>query len=116
MGIKDRIKKTVAKGAMKVAQTKTGKKVVNKAMEKHLKDMPEGPQKEAAKKALENIQNMSYDEQQEMAEKMKKLRGGMEMKYDMTAIDQMKMMERIRKMSPQERKEYEELARKMMGM
>jgi len=116
MGIKDSIKRTVAKGAMKVAQTKTGKKVMDKAMEKHLSSMPEGPQKEAAKRALENLQNMSYDEQQEMAEKMKKLMGGMEMKEDMTAIDQMKMMERIRKMTPQERKEYEDLARKMMGM
>ncbi|MFA7169844.1 MAG: hypothetical protein WC178_03240 [Candidatus Paceibacterota bacterium] len=116
MGIKDSIKRTVAKGAMKVAQTKTGKKVIDMAMEKQLKDMPEGPQKDAARAAMERIQNMSYEEQQDIAEKMKKLMGGVEMKDDMTAIDQMKMMERIRKMSPQERKEYEELARKMMGM
>jgi len=116
MGIKDSIKKTVAKGAMKVAQTKTGKKVIDMAMEKQLKDMPEGPQKEAARQAMERIKNMSYEEQEELAEKMKKLLGGMEMKENMTAIDQMKLMQRLRTMSPQERKEYEDLARKMMGM
>jgi hypothetical protein len=116
MGIKDSIKKTLQKGAMKAAQTKTGKKVVDMAMEKQLKDMPEGPQKEAARQAMERIKNMSYEEQEELAEKMKKLLGGMEMKENMTAIDQMKLMQRLRTMSPQERKEYEDLARKMMGM
>lgn len=116
MGIKDSIKNTVAKGAMKVAQTKTGKKIIDKAMEKHLNDMPEGPQKEAAKRALENLQNMSYEEQQEIAQKMQKLLGGIEMKNEMTAVEQMQLMKRIRNMSPQERKEYEDLARKMMGM
>jgi len=116
MGIKDSIKKTVTKGALKMAQTKTGQKVVDMAMEKQLKDMPEGPQKEAARQAMERIKNMSYEEQQDMADKMKRLLGGLEMKDEMTTIDQMKLMERIRKMSPQERKEYEDLARKMMGM
>jgi hypothetical protein len=65
---------------------------------------------------MERIKNMSYEEQEELAEKMKKLLGGIEMKENMTAIDQMKLMQRIRTMSPQERKEYEDLARKMMGM
>lgn len=116
MGIKDSLKKTVQKGAMKVAQTKAGQKVMNAALEKQLKGMPEGPQKEAARQALERISNMSYEEQQEMADKMKKLLGGIEMKEDMTTIDQVKLMQRIRTMSAQERKEYEELARKMMGM
>jgi hypothetical protein len=115
MGIKDSIKKTVAKGAMKMAQTKTGQKVIDKAIEKQLKDMPEGPQKEAARQAMERIKSMSYEEQEALAEKMKKLLGGLEMKENMTAIDQMKIMQRLRTMSPQERKEYEELARKMMG-
>ncbi len=110
------MKKTVQKGAIKVAQTKTGQKLIDKAMEQKLKDIPEGPQREAAKAAMERIKNMSYEEQQEIAEKMKKLMGGLEPSDDMTAIDQMKMMERFRKMSPQERKEYEDLARKMMGM
>lgn len=116
MGIKDSIKKTVQKGAMKVAQTKAGKKVIDMAIEKQLQGIPEGPQKEAARQAMERIKNMSYEEQEEMAEKMKKLLGGIEMKENMTAIDQMKLMQRIRTMSPQERKEYEDLARKMMGM
>jgi hypothetical protein len=116
MGIKDSIKKTVAKGAMKVAQTKTGKKVIDMAMEKQLKDMPEGPQKDAARSAMERIKNMSYEEQEALAAKMQKLMGGIEMKEDMTAIDQMKLMQRLRTMSPQERKEYEDMARKMMGM
>ena len=116
MGIKDSIKKTVAKGAMKMAQTKTGQKVLDLAMEKQLKDMPDGPQKEAARSAMERIKNMSYEEQEEMATKMQKLLGGIEMKDNMTTIDQMKLMQRIRTMSPQERKEYEDLARKMMGM
>jgi hypothetical protein len=116
MGIKDSIKRTVARGAMKVAQTKAGKKVVDMAMEKQLKDMPEGPQKEAARQAMERIKNMSYKEQEEIAEKMKRLLGGIEMKDNMTAIDQMKLMQKIRTMSPQERKEYEDMARKMMGM
>lgn len=116
MGIKDSIKKTVQKGAMKVAQTKAGKKVIDMAIEKQLQDIPEGPQKEAARQAMERIKNMSYEEQQELTEKMKKLLGGIEMKENMTAIDQMKLMQRIRTMSPQERKEYEDLARKMMGM
>lgn len=116
MGIKDSLKKTVQKGALKVAQTKAGKKIIDKAMEQKLKDLPEGPQKEAARAALERIQNMSYEEQEEMADKMKKLLGGIEPSENMTAIDQMKLMERLRKMTPQERKEYEDLARKMMGM
>lgn len=116
MGIKDSIKKTVQKGAMKVAQTKTGQKVMDMAIEKQLKDIPDGPQKEAARAAMERIKNMSYEEQQEMAEKMKKLLGGIEPNDNMTAIDQVKLMERMRKMSPQERKEYEDLARKMMGL
>jgi len=116
MGIKDSIKKTVQKGAMKVAQTKTGQKVMDMAIEKQLKDIPDGPQKEAARQAMERIKSMSYEEQQEMADKMKKLLGGIEPSDSMTAIDQMKLMERMRKMSPQERKEYEDLARKMMGM
>jgi hypothetical protein len=115
MGIKDSIKKTMAKGAMKVAQTKTGKKMIDAAMEKQLKDMPEGPQKEAARAAMDRIKNMSYEEQEELASKMQKLLGGIEMKDDMTAIDQMKLMQRLRNMSSQERKEYEDLARKMMG-
>lgn len=110
MGFKDSIKKVVGKGAMKFAKTKVGKKVMNKAMEKQLKDMPAGAQKEMAMRAMENMQNMSYDEQQEMAEKMKKLMGGKE------NPSQLEMMERLRKMSSQERKEYEELARKMMGV
>jgi len=116
MGIKDSIKKSMAKGAMKVAQTKTGKKVMDMAIEKQLKSMPEGPQKEAARAAMERIASMSVEEQQEMADKMKRLLGGMEMKEDMTAIDQVKIMQRIRTMTPQERKEYEDLARKMMGL
>lgn len=116
MGIKDSLKKVATKGAMKVAQTKTGQKVLDAAIEKQLKDMPDGPQKDAARAAMERIKNMSYEEQQEMAEKMKKLLGGIEPNDNMTAIDQMKLMERLRKMSPQERKEYEDLARKMMGM
>ncbi len=116
MGIKDSLKKTVQKGAMKVAQTKTGQKIIDKALEKQLKDIPEGPQKEAARAAMQRIKSMSYEEQQEIADKMKKLLGGIEPTDNMTAIDQMKLMERLRKMTPQERKEYEELARKMMGM
>lgn len=116
MGIKDSIKNTLKKGAIKAAQTKTGKKVMDMAIEKQLKDMPDGPQKEAARQAMERIKNMSYEEQEELANKMKKLLGGMELKEDMTAIDQMKLMQRLRTMSPQERKEYEDLARKMMGM
>lgn len=116
MGIKDSLKKTVQKGAMKIAQTKTGQKVLDKAIEKQLKDIPDGPQKEAARAAMERIKNMSYEEQEEMAEKMKRLLGGIEPSDNMTAIDQMKLMERMRKMTTQERKEYEELARKMMGM
>lgn len=116
MGIKDSIKKTVQKGAMKVAQTKTGQKVMDMAIEKQLKEIPDGPQKEAARAAMERIKNMSYEEQQEMAEKMKRLLGGIEPNDNMTAIDQVKLMERMRKMSPQERKEYEDLARKMMGL
>lgn len=116
MGIKDSLKKTVQKGAMKVAQTKTGQKFIDKALEKQLKDIPEGPQKEAARAAMQRIKNMSYEEQQEIADKMKKLLGGIEPNDNMTAIDQMKLMERLRKMTPQERKEYEELARRMMGM
>lgn len=116
MGIKDSLKKTVAKGAMKVAQTKTGQKVLDMAIEKQLKDIPEGPQKEAARQAMDRIKNMSYEEQQEMTEKMKKLLGGIEPSENMTAIDQVKLMQRLRNMTPQERKEYEDLARKMMGM
>jgi len=116
MGIKDSLKKAASKGAMKMAQTKTGQKVLDAAIEKQLKDMPDGPQKDAARAAMERIKNMSYEEQQEMAEKMKKLLGGIEPNDNMTAIDQMKLMERLRKMSPQERKEYEDLARKMMGL
>lgn len=116
MGIKDSLKKTMAKGAMKVAQTKTGQKVLDMAIEKQLKDIPEGPQKEAARQAMDRIKNMSYEEQQEMAEKMKKLLGGIEPSENMTAIDQVKLMQRLRNMTPQERKEYEDLARKMMGM
>jgi|GEM_PF-1443958 hypothetical protein len=116
MGIKDSLKKTVAKGAMKVAQTKTGQKLIDKAMEQKLKDIPEGPQREAARAAMERIKNMSYEEQQEIADKMKRLLGGIEPSENMTAIDQVKLMERLRKMTPQERKEYEELARKMMGI
>ena len=116
MGIKDSLKKVAAKGAMKIAKTKAGQKVMDMAIEKQLKDMPEGPQKEAARAAMDRIKNMSYEEQQEMADKMKKLLGGIEPTNDMTAIDQVKLMERMRKMSPQERKEYEDLARKMMGL
>lgn len=101
---------------MKVAQTKTGQKVLDMAIEKQLKDIPDGPQKDSARAAMERIKNMSYEEQQEMAEKMKRLLGGIEPGNNMTAIDQTKLMERMRKMSPQERKEYEDLARKMMGM
>lgn len=116
MGIKDSLKKTVAKGAMKMAQTKAGQKVLDAAIEKQLKDIPDGPQKEAARAAMERIKNMSYEEQEEIAAKMQKLLGGIQPGDNMTAIDQMKLMERLRKMTPQERKEYEELARKMMGM
>ncbi len=47
---------------------------------------------------------------------MKKLLGGIEPSENMTAIDQVKLMQRLRNMTPQERKEYEDLARKMMGM
>lgn len=116
MGLKDAIKRTVQKGAMKVAQTKTGQKILDAAIEKQLKDIPDGPQKEAARQAMDRIKNMSPEEQQDMADKMKRLLGGIEPSDNMTSIDQMKLMERMRKMSPQERKEYEELARKMMGM
>ena len=110
MGIKDSIKKTMAKGAMKFAKTKVGKKVMDKAVEKQLKNMPEGEQKEMARKTMENMQKMSYEEQQEISEKIKKLMGGKE------NPSQGEMMGILRKMSPQERKEYEDLARKMMGM
>lgn len=121
MGITDSIKRSVkgavTKGAMKVAQTSVGKKAISKAMEKQLAGMPEGPQKEAAKQAMINLQNMSAEEQQQIADKMQKLLGGLDLKGDnMTAVDQMELMKRMRKMTPQERKEYEDLARKMMGM
>lgn len=113
MGIKDSIKRAFTRGAAKVvqkaSQTSVGKKVIDKAMEKHLEKLPEG-QREMAKKAMRNLQNMSFEEQQEIAEKMKKLMGGKE------NPSQLEMMKRLRTMSPQERKEYEELARKMMGM
>ena len=52
MGIKNSIKKTMAKGVMKFSKTKIGKKVMDKAMEKQLKDMPEGQQKEMARKTM----------------------------------------------------------------
>ncbi|MDF1497907.1 MAG: hypothetical protein P1P85_00925 [Patescibacteria group bacterium] len=113
MGIKDSIKGAFQKGAGKVVQraskTKIGKKVIDKALEKHLKDLPEG-QREMAKKAMENMQNMSIDEQKDMEEKMKKLLGGKE------NPSPGEMMGIMRKMTPQQRKEYEDLARKLMGM
>jgi len=109
MGIKDSFKKVVAKGAMKVAKTKLGKKVMDKAMEKELEKMPEG-QREMARKAMESMQNMSMEEQEQIAEKMKKLLGG---KENPSAGEMMGIM---RKMTPQQRKEYEDMARKLMGM
>lgn len=109
MGIKSSIKKVIGKGAMKVSKTKVGKKIMDKAMEKELEKMPEG-QREQAKKVMQNMQNMSIEEQEEIAEKMKKLMGG---KENPSAGEMMGIM---RKMSPEQRKEYEELARKMMGM
>lgn len=109
MGIKDSFKKVLAKGTAKIAKTKIGKKVIEKAIDKHLEKLPEG-QREMAKKVMRNMQNMSYEEQQEIAEKMKKLMGGKE------NPSPGEMMGIMRKMTPQQRKEYEELARKMMGM
>ena len=109
MGIKDSFKKVVAKGAMKVAKTKIGKKVMDKAMEKELGKMPEG-HRDMAKKAMEAMQNMSVEEQEQISEKMKKLLGG---KENPSAGEMMGIM---RKMTPEQRKEYEDLARKLMGM
>jgi hypothetical protein len=109
MGIKDSIKKVVAKGAVKISKTRVGKKIMEKAMEKELEKMPEG-QREMARKAMQNLQNMSVEEQQEVADKMKRLMGGKE------NPSPGEMMGIMRKMTPQQRKEYEELARKMMGM
>ncbi|MBW6440774.1 DUF3106 domain-containing protein [Patescibacteria group bacterium] len=109
MGIKDSFKKVVAKGAMKVSKTKIGKKVMDKAMEKELEKMPEG-QREMARKAMQAMQNMSVEEQEQIAEKMKKLLGG---KENPSAGEMMGIM---RKMTPDQRKEYEDLARKLMGM
>ncbi len=109
MGIKDSFKKIVAKGAMKVAKTSIGKKIMNKAIEKELEKVPEG-QRETARKAMQAMQNMSAEEQEQIAEKIKKLLGGKE------NPSQGEMMGILRKMTPQQRKEYEDLARKMMGM
>lgn len=109
MGIKDSIKKIVAKGAMKVAKTGVGKKIMDKAIEKELEKIPEG-QREMAKKAMQAMQNMSAEERQEIEEKIKKLLGG---KENPSAGEMMGIM---RKMTPQQRKEYEDLARRMMGM
>ena len=71
--------------------------------------MPEG-QREQAKKVMQNMQNMSVDEQKEIEEKMKRLLGG---KENPSAGEMMGIM---RKMTPEQRKEYEDLARKLMGM
>ena len=113
MGIKDSIKGAFQKGTAKVVQkaskTKVGKKVIDKAMEKHLKDLPEG-QRDMAKKAMENMQKMDVKEQEQIAEKMKKLLGG---KENPSAGEMMGIM---RKMTPEQRKEYEDMARKLMGM
>lgn len=109
MGIKDSIKNAMAKGMKGVAKTKIGKKIVDKAIDKHLEGLPEN-QREMAKRALQNMQNMSEDEQREIAEKMKKLMGGKE------NPSQFEMLAKFKSMSPKERAEYEELARKMMGM
>ena len=70
MGIKSSIKKVIGKGAMKVSKTKVGKKIMDKAMEKELKKMPEA-QREQATNVMEQQQNMSVKEQEEIAEKMK---------------------------------------------
>ena len=109
MGIKNSFKKVVAKGAMKVAKTKIGKKVMDKAMKKELEKMPEG-QREMARKAMEAMQDMSVAEQEQITEKMKKLLGG---KENPSAGEMMGIM---RKMTPDQRKEYETMARKLMGM
>jgi hypothetical protein len=109
MGIKDSIKKAVAKGVAKISKTRVGKKIMEKAMEKELEKIPEG-QRDAARRAMQNMQNMSVEEQQEIADKMKKLMGGKE------NPNPGEMMKILRKMTPQQRKEYEELARKLMGM
>jgi len=113
MGITDSIKGAFQKGASKVVQsaakTTIGKKIVDKAIDKHLENLPEG-QREMAKKAIQNMQNMSEEEQKDIAAKMKKLMGGKE------NPSQFEMLAKFKSMSPQERAEYEELARKMMGM
>lgn len=109
MGIKDSIKNVMAKGVKEVAKTKIGKKIVDKAIDKHLESLPEN-QREMAKKAIQNMQNMSEEEQKNIAEKMKKLMGGKE------NPSQFEMLAKFKSMSPKERAEYEELARKMMGM
>lgn len=109
MGIKDSLKKIVAKGVQRAAKTSIGKKVMDKAIDKHLESLPEN-QREMAKRAIQNMQNMSEEEQREIANKMKKLMGGKE------NPSQFEMLARMKSMSPQERMEYEDLARKMMGM
>ena len=109
MGIKDSIKKVVAKGAAKVSKTKIGKKIMDKAIEKELEKLPEG-QRDIARKAMQNMQNMGVEEQEEIAKKMKKLLGGKE------NPSPGEMMGIMRKMTPKQRKEYEDLARKLMGM
>ncbi len=109
MGIKDSIKNMMAKGVKQVAKTSIGKKVVDKAIDKHLESLPEN-QREMAKRAIQNMQNMSEEEQREIADKMKKLMGGKE------NPSQFEMLAKMKSMSPQERAEYEALARKMMGM
>lgn len=113
MGITDSIKGVFQKGAAKVVKgavkTKLGKKIVDKALDKHLENLPEN-QREMAKKAIQNMQNMSEQEQKEIADKMKKLMGGKE------NPSQFEMLAKFKSMSPKERAEYEELARRMMGM
>ncbi len=109
MGIKNFFKKQVTKGAMKVAQTKTGQKVMQKQLEKKLADNPNDPQAQMARQAMAALQNMSEEERNEITEKMTKLAGGN------AGASPEEIMKKFQQMSPQEQAEYRKMAEKLMG-
>ncbi len=109
MGIKNFFKKQVTKGAMKVAQTKTGQKVIQKQLEKKLAEDPNDPQAQMARQAMAALQNMSEEERNEITEKMTKLAGGN------AGASPEEIMKKFQQMSSQEQAEYRKMAEKLMG-
>jgi len=108
MGIKDFFKKQMTKGAMKVAQTETGQKVIQKQMEKKLAENPNDPQAQMAQQAMASLQNMSEEERNEIMEKMTRLAG------NNPSASPEEIMKKFQQMNPQEQAEYRRLAEKLM--